>query len=59
MRSLSSSPKQTGLLLMELEKLSLQRFDGESENWTSMPVPAEIRELKFLEYFDQGEEGKE
>jgi uncharacterized coiled-coil protein SlyX len=45
------------LLLMELEKLSLQRFDSESENWTTMPVPAEIRELKFLEDF-QRDEGK-
>lgn len=40
------------LLLMELEKLSLQRLDGESENWTNMPVPAEIRELKFLDNID-------
>ncbi|MBS7633767.1 hypothetical protein KEJ15_09205 [Candidatus Bathyarchaeota archaeon] len=47
------------LLLMKLEKLSLQRFEGESENWTNMLVPAEIRELKFLEDFSHREEGRE
>ncbi len=46
------------LLLMELEKLSLQRFDDQGENWMSMPIPTEIRELKFLEDFDQQDEGK-
>ncbi|MBS7632721.1 hypothetical protein KEJ15_03750 [Candidatus Bathyarchaeota archaeon] len=43
------------LLLMELEKLSLQQFEGESENWTCMPVPTDIRELKFLEDFQRDE----
>jgi len=47
------------LLLMDLEKLSLQRFDSESENWTAIPVPTEIKELKFLDDFDQYKEGKE
>jgi len=47
------------LLLMELEKLSLQRFEGESKDWTGMSVLTEIKELKFLEDFDQRDEGRE
>jgi hypothetical protein len=37
------------LLLMELEKLSLKRLDEEGENWMSMPIPTEIKELRFLD----------
>ncbi|MGQ9515526.1 MAG: hypothetical protein ACUVTL_10875 [Thermoproteota archaeon] len=44
---------------MKLEKLSLQQFDSESENWLAMPVPTEFKELKFLDDFDPHKEGKE
>ena len=47
------------LLLMELEKLSFQRCDDESRNWTGMPVLIEIRELKFLDNITKGDEDKE
>lgn len=47
------------LLLMDLEKLSLQRLNAEGENWTNKPVPTKIKELKFLDDFDQHKESKE
>jgi len=46
------------LLWMKLEKLSLQRLDDESENWTNKPVPTEIKELKFLDNLHLRDKGK-